>query len=78
MSTSPVPQQSEVPVLINFHQALDAALAGSKVGRVSWAKDEYIYVGDTDDFLMIHTMGKFHRFAVRRIDMEGVDYFVIQ
>lgn len=77
MSPVPVEKLEEVDVKIDFHQAIDAVLDGQRVGRFSWPEGEYMFMSP-DEFFMIHKDGKDHLFTLRKIDMTGVDFFVIK
>lgn len=77
MSPVPVEKLEEVDVKIDFHQAIDAVLDGKRVGRFSWPEGECMFMSP-DEFLMIHKDGKDHLFTLRKIDMAGVDFFVIK
>lgn len=79
MSQSPVPvkKQEEKEKTMDFHDAIVAVLDHKKVGRVSWPEYEYMFMSQ-EGYLMIRRESTDHTFILREVDMQGVDYIVIQ
>ena len=73
-SASPVPENATL--VLNFTEALNAILSGSKVTKEDW-DDEDIYGFIDNDQLMLHRNNKDHQWVLSKGDIEGEDFFVI-
>ena len=74
-SKSPVPEAAK-PISMSFGDAMGEVINKKKITRVEWNDmEEYGYL--KDEFLMIHTKGKDHRWIVSEADLISADWIVI-
>ena len=72
---SPIIRKEPI-VAMGFFDALKEVFNGKHITKLDW-EDPETYCLLKDDFLTICVKGKYHTWVVRKIDMAGNDWIVI-
>lgn len=76
MKTSPTPKSTKLVKEMSFDKAIAEVIKGKKVTRVEWANNKiYMYRGGGD--LRLEREDGPHVFHVREVDMDAVDWVVV-
>ena len=74
---TPKPKIQSKAQTMDFPDAMKEVLNGKKVRRISW-ETESDHGLLKDEWLSIHTKGKYHTWLVSQGDMEGNDWIVVK
>lgn len=73
---SPRPETIQAQQTYTFPDAIRELLTSKKITRLSWNDVEEFGVFQ-DDYLTIHTKGKYHQWVVNSGDLEATDWVVV-
>ena len=74
---TPMPKKESKAQTMDFPDAMKEVIKGNKVRRVSWETptDHGLL---REEWLSIHTKGKYHTWLVSQGDLEGQDWVIVQ
>lgn len=74
MKSPVIKQQSQAKM--DFFKALEKVAGGESVTRLEW-EDKSSYCFLQEDYLTISIKGRVHTWVVRKVDMQGTDWVVV-